>query len=422
MRLATHAMHPFTLLFVIALAGQLAVQVWLLGRQQRTVRASRTRVPAPFAAVVSGEAHARAADYTIAQSRLMMVERAAGAALVAALTLGGGVAAIDALAGASGLGGLPRQLAAIAAVMLVVALAELPFDAWRTFRIESRFGFNRTTPALFAIDALKGLVIGAFLLLPLAALLLWLVPQAGRSWWLWAFGAWAAFSILLSWAWPRVIAPLFNRFRELEAGSLREGVEALARSCGFEPRSVMVMDGSRRSRHGNAYFTGLGRSKRIVFFDTLLESLGTAEVEAVLAHELGHFRLRHVASRIAVSLAASFAAFALLAWLAGQAWFQPSLGVAGGGTHTLFLLFLLAAPVLMFPIRPLAAWLSRRHEYAADRYAARYASAGALADALVKLHRDNATTLTPDPVYTAFHASHPPALARIARLVPERLG
>jgi STE24 endopeptidase len=246
------------------------------------------------------------------------------------------------------------------------------------------------------------------------------MPRAGAGWWLWAWGAWSAFSVLLGWAWPRLIAPLFNRFRELEAGNLRDSVEALARRCGFEPASVRVMDGSRRSTHGNAYFTGFGRSKRIVLFDTLLDSLATDEIAAVLAHELGHFRLRHVALRLTASLAAALAGFALLAWLARQAWFQPSLGVAGGGPHTLLMLFALAAPVFLLPLRPLSAWLSRRHEYAADRYAARHASAVALADALVKLYRDNAATLTPDPLYTAFHASHPPALARIARLAPER--
>jgi STE24 endopeptidase len=231
---------------------------------------------------------------------------------------------------------------------------------------------------------------------------------------------WAAFSVLVGWAWPRVIAPLFNRFRELEAGSLREGVESLARRCGFEPRGIYVMDGSRRSAHGNAYFTGLGRSKRIVFFDTLLATLAPAELQAVLAHELGHYRLRHVALRLAVSLAAALAGFALLAWLGRQAWFQPALGVPAGSPQALLLLFVVAAPPLLFPLRPIAAALSRRHEFDADRFAAAHADAGSLADALVKLYRDNASTLTPDPIYAAFHASHPPTLARIARLAPER--
>ena len=413
-------MRSFTLLFIVALAGGLAVQLWLLRRQVRAVRAHRDRVPPPFATAISPGEHARAADYTIGQARLAVVERASGAALLLVLTLGGGVAAIDAWFSGSALPGLLRQVATVAMAFLVTAMASLPFDAWRTFRVESRFGFNRTTPALFVQDALKGLAIGAVLLLPLVALLLWFMRRAGASWWLWAWCAWAAFSVFLGWAWPRLIAPLFNRFRELEAGELREAVESLARRCGFEPRGVQVMDGSKRSTHGNAYFTGFGRTKRIVFFDTLVDSLAIRELQAVLAHELGHFRLHHVALRLAGTLAASLAGFALLAWLARQWWFQPALGVPAGGPHTLLLLYFLAAPVFLWPVRPLFAWLSRRHEFAADRFAASHADAHALADALVKLYRDNATTLTPDPLYTAFHASHPPALARIARLVPER--
>ena len=321
-------MHSLTLFFLVALSGGLALQLWLLRRQARAVDAHRDRVPPPFAAAVDAAAHARAADYTIAQTRLATVERVAGAALLLGLTLAGGIASIDAWITGSGLGGLPAQVATVAVVLLVTTIAGLPFEAWRTFRIESRFGFNRTTPALFAVDTLKGLAIGAVLLLPLVFLLLWLMPRAGAAWWIWAWGAWAAFSIVLGWAWPRLIAPLFNRFRELEAGILREAVESLARRCGFEPSGVFVMDGSKRSTHGNAYFTGFGRTKRIVFFDTLVESLAIPELQAVLAHELGHFRLHHVALRLAGSLAASLAGFALLAWLARQPWFQPALGVA----------------------------------------------------------------------------------------------
>lgn len=413
-------MHAFTVLFIFLLAAGLALRLWLLRRQIRCVRAHRARVPAAFADAITPAQHAQAADYTILRARHAALEQLSGAALLALLTLGGGVAAIDAWTAGLGLEGVPRGVATIGATAFALALAGLPFDAWSTFRIEARFGFNRTTPALFALDLLKGLAIAACLLLPVVALVLWLMPRAGASWWLWAWSAWALFSILLGWAWPRLIAPLFNRFRELEDGPMREAIEALARRCGFEPRGILVMDGSRRSTHGNAYFTGLGRTKRIVFFDTLLQVLAPREVQAVLAHELGHFRLRHVAWRIGASLAASFAGFAALAWLAGQAWFQPALGVMGGGPHTLLLLFVLAAPVFLLPVGPLSAWISRRHEYAADAYAARHADAAALADALVKLYRDNATTLTPDSLYTAFHASHPPAIARIARLAPGR--
>jgi len=413
-------MHPFTLLFVLALAASLAVELWLLARQVRAVRAQRDRVPAPFAAAVRPADHARAADYTVARAGVAVVERVAGAAFAFAMTLGGGIAALDAALAHAALPTQSNQVATMAPFGLLAALLGLPLEAWRTFRVEARFGFNRTTPALFAADALKGLAIAALLLLPLAVLLLWLMQRAGAAWWVPAFGAWAAFSVLVGWAWPRFIAPLFNRFRELEAGTLRDAIESLARRCGFEPRGVFVMDGSRRSTHGNAFFTGLGRNKRIVFFDTLVAALAPAELQAVLAHELGHFRLRHVALRLAVSLGLAFAGFALLAWLGRQPWFQPALGVAAGGPHTLLLLFMTAAPVFLFVLRPLSALLSRRHEFAADRYAAEHSDAAALADALVKLYRDNASTLTPDPLYTAFHASHPPALARIARLAPDR--
>lgn len=413
-------MHSFTVLFIILLAAGLVLRLWLLRRQVCAVRAHRDCVPEPFAGAVTPEQHARAADYTIARARHAAVQLVAGAALLLVLTLAGGIAAIDAWAEWMGLTGLARGVAAVGATGLVLMLAGLPFDIWSTFRIESRFGFNRTSAGLFALDLLKGLILAACLMLPLVALLLWLMPRAGERWWLWAWSAWALFSILLGWAWPRLIAPLFNRFRELENGPMRNAVESLARDCGFEPRGVMVMDGSRRSSHGNAYFTGLGRTKRIVFFDTLLAALAPAEVQAVLAHELGHFRLRHVAWRIVASLAAAFAGFAVLAWLAKAPWFQPALGVAEGGPHTLLLLFALTAPVFLLPLGPLSAWISRRHEYAADEYAAQHADGRALAEALVKLHRDNAATLTPDPLYTAFHASHPPALLRIARLTAGR--
>ncbi len=413
-------MHSFSVLFVTLLAAGLALRLWLLQRQIRAVRAHRDRVPAPFADAVTPAQHARAADYTIARSRHGALQLVSGAVVLLVLTLGGGIAAIDAWTASLGLGGLVRMVATVAATALALALAGLPFDAWSTFRIEARFGFNRTSPGLFLLDLVKGLAVSACLLLPLAALLIWLMPRAGPHWWLWAWSAWALFSVALGWAWPRCIAPLFNRFHELEQGEMRDAVEALARSCGFEPRGVKVMDGSRRSRHGNAYFTGLGRSKRIVLFDTLLETLSPPEVQGVLAHELGHFRLRHVAWRIVASLGSALAGFGALAWLARQPWFQPALGVPAGGPHTLLLLFALAAPVFLLPATPILAWLSRRHEYAADDYAARHADGTALADALVKLYRDNATTLTPDPLYTAFHASHPPALARIARLAAGR--
>ena len=415
-------MHPFTFLFVILLVAGLALRLWLLGRQIRAVAAGRARVPAAFESAISAAQHEKAADYTVALARFSRLHAFYDAGLLLLFTLGGGIAWIDRTIAGNGLDGIGLGVAVIAAVALAFTILDLPFGIWRTFRIESRFGFNRTTPALFALDHLKGLVIAASIMGPLVALLLWLFGRAGADWWWWAWSAWAAFSLLMSWAWPRLIAPLFNKFHELPEGAQRAGVIELARRCGFEPRGVFVMDGSRRSAHGNAYFTGLGKAKRIVFFDTLLETLLPAEVEAVLAHELGHFRLRHVSWRITWSLAVSFAGFALLAWLAGEPWFQPALGVNGGGAHTLFLLFALAMPTFLLPAAPFGAWLSRRHEYAADEFAARHADAAALSSALVKLYRDNATTLTPDPLYTAFHASHPPAIDRIGRLETRAAG
>lgn len=409
-------MHPFTFFFAALLVAGLAFRTWLLKRQIRTVRAHRNRVPAPFAHAVSADQHAKAADYTVALARLSALHAAYDAVLLFTLTIGGGIAWIDVVAGRSGASGLARGLIVIGTVALSLAALGLPFGIWRTFRIETRFGFNRTTPGLFAADLVKGLAISLALLGPVVALLLWLIGRAEDGWWIRAWAAWAGFSLLMNWAWPRLIAPLFNRFRELPHGALRTGVMDLARRCGFRPRGVFVMDGSRRSAHGNAYFTGLGRSKRIVLFDTLLEALAPEEVQAVLAHELGHFRLHHVAWRIAWSLAAACAGFALLAWLAREPWFQPALGVADGGPHTLLLLFALAVPVFVLPFAPIGAWLSRRHEYAADAFAARHAEPRALASALVKLHRDNAATLTPDRLYTAVHASHPTALDRIDRL------
>lgn len=409
-------MHSFTILFLALLAAGCVLEWWLQARQARHVRALRERVPGPFAGAITDAEHARAADYTIALVRWSACAIALHAAVVVWLTVGGGLALIDVTTAALRLAGDWHGVAVVAATGLLVTLAGVPLDLWRTFGIEARFGFNRTTAALYVADQLKGLAIAAVLFLPLVALLLWLMRRAGAGWWLWALGAWAVFSLALAWAWPRLIAPLFNRFHELEAGALRDSVEALARRCGFTVRGVRVMDGSRRSAHGNAYFTGFGNAKRIVFFDTLLATLAPGEVQAVLAHELGHYRLRHVALRLALSLAAAAAGFALLGRLADADWFQPALGVTAGGPHTLLVLFALAAPVFLKPLGPLGAWLSRRHEFAADAYAARHAEASALRSALVKLYRDNATTLTPDPVYTAFHASHPPALERIARL------
>jgi STE24 endopeptidase len=304
----------------------------------------------------------------------------------------------------------------IGSVVVLTGIIGLPFSVWRTFRLEQRFGFNRTTPALFVIDLLKGIALTVVLGGPVLILTLVLMERAGRWWWLWTWGGWMLLMLLMTWAWPAFIAPLFNRFSPLADEALRARIEALLQRCGFTSRGVFVVDNSRRSTHGNAYFTGIGRHKRIVFFDTLITSLAPPELEAVLAHELGHFRLRHIRQRLVVSLVSALAALALLGWLAAEPAFYSALGVPRPSTHAALLLFVLAAPAFTFFITPLSALWSRKHELEADTFAASHAGAGDLATALVKLYRDNASTLTPDPVYAAFYYSHPPALTRIARL------
>lgn len=409
-------MHWLTWLFLVALAVSTLLELWLSQRQVRAVRAAREAVPEPFRAAVSPEEHRKAADYTIAKAGLGRISTVLDALLTLLLTLGGGIALLDGAWRAVPLRQPWLGLAVIASVVLLTQLIHLPLSIWRTFRLEARFGFNRTTPGLFVSDLLKSLGLAVLIGGPVLLALLLLMERAGRGWWLWAWGLWLAVMLFMVWAWPVFIAPLFNRFSPLQDQALRARIEALLQRCGFTSKGVFVVDNSRRSSHGNAYFTGIGRHKRIVFFDTLLERLGAAEVEAVLAHELGHFRLRHVRQRLLLSMAASFLGLALLGWLAGRPQFYHALGVPIPSTHAALLLFALVVPVFTFFITPLSALWSRRHEFQADAFATRYAGAGELADALVKLHRDNASTLTPDPWYAAFYYSHPPPLLRIGRL------
>ena len=409
-------MHWLTPLFIVAVIGGTALELWLSQRQATAVARHRGEVPGPFAGSVSEAEHSKAADYTIAKVHFGRVSTVFDAAVVLALTVGGGIALIDALWRKSALAQPWLGVAVIATVALILQLLQLPFSLWRTFRLEARFGFNRTTPAIFLADLGKSLALAVVLGGPLLIAVLFLMERAGRWWWLWAFGLWLAFMFLMAWAWPAFIAPLFNRFSPLKDQALKSRIEALLTRCGFASRGVFVVDNSRRSSHGNAYFTGIGRHKRIVFFDTLLERLGHTEVEAVLAHELGHFRLKHVRKRLMLSVVASFLGLAVLGWLTTQSGFYAALGVPQPSSHAALLLFVLAVPAFTFFMTPLAALWSRRHEFEADAFATRYASAAELATALVKLHRDNASTLTPDPVYAAFYYSHPPPLTRISRL------
>jgi STE24 endopeptidase len=409
-------MHWLTFLFVLAVLVGTALELWLSQRQMNAVARHRAAVPGPFTGSVSADEHRKAADYTIAKVRLGRLSTVVDAALTLALTVGGGIAAVDALWRHTSVGEPWLGVAVIATIALLIQLVNLPFSVWRTFALEGRFGFNRTTPALFLADLAKGLALAVALGGALVVAMLLLMERAGRWWWVWAWGVWLAFMFLMTWAWPAFIAPLFNRFSPLEDQALKGRIEALLARCGFASKGVYVVDNSRRSSHGNAYFTGIGRHKRIVFFDTLLERLGHPEVEAVLAHELGHFRLRHVRKRLVVSMATTFLGLALLGWLTGKSGFYHALGVPLPSAHAALLLFLLAVPAFTFFVTPLASLWSRRHEFEADAFATHHASAAELAAALVKLHKDNASTLTPDPVYAAFYYSHPPPLARITRL------
>ncbi|MDE2300131.1 MAG: M48 family metallopeptidase, partial [Burkholderiales bacterium] len=383
----------------------------------------RDAVPAPFSATIALTAHQRAADYTLAKSRLGLLSMAFGAAVLLGWTLLGGIGVLneavrDALQ--PRFGAMAYQLALLASFAVISGALDLPFDLYSTFRIEQRFGFNRMTWRLYLADMLKGALVGVLIGLPVAALMLWIMGATGGLWWLWAWGAWMAFNVLILLLYPTVIAPLFNKFEPLADKSLRARVQALMARCGFAAKGLFVMDGSKRSAHANAYFTGFGAAKRVVFFDTLLRKLSPGEVEAVLAHELGHFKHRHVIMRIGAMFAISLAGFALLGWLMTHTWFYAAFGVrpsmVAPNDAVALLLFLLVAPVFGFFVSPLFAQISRRHEFQADAYACQQASGADLAGALLKLHEDNAATLTPDPLYVRFYYSHPPASERLAAL------
>jgi STE24 endopeptidase len=413
-----------TLAFSAALLASLAVKFWLATRQMRHVAAHRAAVPGMFARTITLSAHQRAADYTLAKGRFGLLSMAFGAAVLMGWTLLGGIDTLNTLmrgAVQPRFGGMAYQLALLAAFAVIGSVLELPFELYSTFRIEQRFGFNRMTWQLYLSDMLKGALIGALIGLPIAALMLWIMGAAGSLWWLWAWGAWMAFNLAVLVLYPTVIAPLFNTFEPLADESLRTRVQALMARCGFAAKGLFVMDGSKRSAHANAYFTGFGAAKRVVFFDTLLSKLSPGEVEAVLAHELGHFKHKHVIKRIVAMFAISLAGFALLGWLSTQAWFyfalgvRPSLGAPNDAVA--LLLFLLVTPVFAFFVSPLFAQLSRKHEFEADAYACRQADGNDLAAALLKLHQDNAATLTPDPLYVRFYYSHPPASERLAALL-----
>jgi STE24 endopeptidase len=411
----------FTVLFAVAIVAMVGTKLWLASRQIRFVAAHREQVPSQFTGTIALTAHQRAADYTIERTRLTMIEIIVGAAVLIGLTLLGGVQALD-LAISDWLGrDYVGQIALIVAVIAITGVIDLPFDYYRQFVIEQRFGFNRMSKRIFFLDRIKGTLLGAAFGLPLLFVVLWLMKQAGDLWWLWTWIVWVAFQMLVLVLYPSFIAPLFNKFEPLKDEALKSRIEALMQRCGFAAKGLFVMDGSRRSAHGNAYFTGFGAAKRIVFFDTLLARLSGSEIEAVLAHELGHFKRRHVIKRMLVTFAISLVMLALLGWLSQCVWFYEGLGVRpsllGGNSGLALVLFFLALPVFLFFVTPLGSLSSRKHEFEADAFAATQTDAQDLVNALVKLYEDNASTLTPDPLYTAFYYSHPPASQRIDRLL-----
>ena len=411
----------FTNLFIAALLSTTIAKLWLSSRQMRFVAAHRGAVPTRFAERVTLAAHQKAADYTIARARVGMIETLVLAALAVAFTLLSGLQSIDDVL-AQWIGAahpMWRQLAFVGVVSVIYTIVDLPFSLYRQFVLEARFGFNRMTMALFIADMAKNTAIGVALGAPLLALVLWLMQASGSLWWLYAWFVWMAFNLLLLWLFPTFIAPLFNKFQPLADTRLKARIEGLLERCGFASRGVFVMDGSKRSAHGNAYFTGLGAAKRIVFFDTLIAKLTPDEIEAVLAHELGHFAKKHVVKRIVWAFAMSLVGLALLGWLAQQPWFYLGLGTDPTiATRNVFalMLFFLVLPVFLFPFSPITSFASRRHEFEADAYAAAHADPNDLIRALVKLYEDNASTLTPDPLHSTFYDSHPPAALRIGRL------
>ncbi|KQT43400.1 MULTISPECIES: M48 family metallopeptidase [unclassified Methylophilus] len=407
----------FTQIFVAVIAISLIIRVWLGFRHIRHIQQHRQQVPAAFSESISLEAHQRAADYTSAKVKLRLSETVMESVVLLALTLGGVLQMLDQL----WLQWLPeheviRGALVICSAMLISSAATLPFDYIQTFNVDEKFGFNKMSRAMFFADLIKHSIVGLLLGGPILFVALWLMRGAGDWWWLYLWLIWSAFNLFMLAVYPIWIAPLFNKFTPMEDQGLKARIEALLKKCGFASQGLFVMDGSTRSGHGNAYFTGFGKNKRVVFFDTLLEKLNADEIEAVLAHELGHFKHQHVIKRIVMMFGLSLLGLALLGFLMKQDWFYNGLGVAQASNHMALLLFMIVSPVFMFILRPLLAAYSRTNEFEADHYASQQSRPQYLIDALVKLYRDNASTLTPDPLHSAFYDSHPPASLRIAKL------
>jgi len=410
----------FAALFLLLMGLMLATELWLANRHLRYVAAHRNKVPRWFQRRINLKTHRRSADYTVAKVRFGRIETLYGAILLLGWTLGGGINLLDNAWRSIGWGNIADGVGFLISIMILMTLLELPVTAYQSFGIEQRFKFNRMTKGLFIGDTIKRILLSLVIGLPIAWAALELMTSGGRYWWLWVWALWMGFTLLMVWAYPTLIAPMFNRFRVLRDKALRNRLTKLLKRTGFRSKGIYVVDSSQRTTHGNAYFTGFGASKRIVFFDSLLKRLQPAEVEAVVAHELGHFRLGHITQRIVMMALMSLGGLAVLGLIIDQPWFYHGLGVQQASPHTALVLFMLAGPVFTFFLQPLFAWGSRRHEYQADDFAARQTSPRMLVSALVKLYRDNAATLTPDPVYSAFHDSHPPALRRITALLGQR--
>jgi STE24 endopeptidase len=394
----------------------LIIQLWLSNRQTKSVLSNRALVPDDFSEQITLEQHQKAADYTAAKLAINKIELLYGAILLLAWTLGGGLNWIDTFLRAYAYSEIITGLAVIFGIMFISAIIDLPFTLYRTFKIEQRFGFNRMTAKQFIKDMLLQTALTLILAVPLVAGILWLMQDASPLWWVYVWAVLLSFGLLISWIFPTFIAPLFNKFMPLENEELRQRITTLMKRCGFASNGIFVMDGSKRSSHGNAYFTGLGKNKRIVFFDTLLETLDANEVEAVLAHELGHFKHHHVRKGLILNAIITLVGLAILAWLIKQDAFYQALGVNQASTYMALILFSMVMPLFSIYLQPIMSYLSRKHEFEADDFAAEQSKPQTLIKALVKLYRDNANTLTPDPLYSAFHDSHPPAPVRIAHL------
>ncbi len=409
-------MNALSQFFIIMILLTLATQFWLAARHIRHIEKNRSQVPDEFSGQIPLDAHQKAADYTVTRTRFGRYEALFASILALAWTLGGGLELLDQAWRSLQWDAIWTGIVFMLSVAIIMSVIDLPFSVYKTFVIEERFGFNKTTVKVFITDLLKGTVLTVLIGVPLLWVVLTIMEKTGSLWWLYVWGVWFGFSLFMMWAYPAFIAPIFNKFKPLENSDLKDRIEQLLTQCGFKSNGIFVMDGSRRSAHGNAYFSGIGNKKQIVFFDTLMEQLNAEEIEAVLAHELGHFRMHHIRKRIISMGAISLASLAVLGWLIQQNWFYTGLGVSTPSNYIALVLFMILAPLIGFFLTPIMSMLSRKHEFEADAYASKQRNAGLLITALVKMYEENASTLTPDPIYSGFYDSHPPAPVRIEHL------